>query len=174
MREKNKIKRKISFNVFDVFVILLVVILIGSVIYKISVDNSKEARKDNSTYTIVFECYNEYNSLSKYVSDGDEVYIKAGGELLGYIYKSADSKGAQSIHVIEKDTEQTTEKKSPSKLYERVDYEGKIKLNGNAEKSRDGLYYTVEGMNVTVGSKIEVYTKNAQFTITVKEFITRD
>ncbi len=176
MSNKTK-KKRFSFNVLDVFIILLVVILIASIAYKISQNMDKDANKDNPIYTVAFEC-EEYESLAKYLSNGEAVYITSSGELLGYIYKSADVQGSSAIVVI-KDEEVTTEDvpadaESADDLYERVRFEGKLKLNGNTKKSVEGNYYTLEGLNIAVGSKIEVYTDDAEFTITVKQFIDKD
>lgn len=177
-RSERSRKKKYSFNVFDFFVILLVLILIATVVYKISVGSAKEANKDNPVYTVVFECRSEPSSLDRYLKDGEEVYIKSSGELLGYIYRSADSNSLYALTPIESTTggesgsESATESVSASgeKVYSNTGFKGLIKLNGNAEKSKEGTYYSIEGLNITVGSSIDVYTSYAEFTITVMEF----
>ena len=174
----NTKKRRFSFNVLDVFIILLVVILIASVVYKVSQNMDKDANQDNPVYTILFEC-EEYESLAKYLDDGDEIYVKSSGELWGYIYKSGDIMGSGSIFIVEDEETSTDDVPAISDsasddLYERVRFEGKLKLNGNTKKSGEGNYYTLEDLNITVGSKIEVYTDDAEFTITVKQFIDKD
>lgn len=179
---ETKKKRKYSFNAFDVFVILLILVLIGTVVYKISKKSSIDANKDNPVYTVIFDCTDEYDSLQKYLKDGDEVYIKSSGELFGYIYKSADSvvkdalyssetetSGEADSTIVENGTEEAISESAV--YYKKTDFEGKIKLNGNAEKSNEGEYYTVEGINITVGSVIDVYTDDAEFTIIIKGFI---
>lgn len=168
----NTKKKKASFNVLDVFIILLVVILIASIAYKVSQNLDEDKNKDNTVYTVAFEC-EEYESLSRYLADGEKVYVASSGELLGYIYKSADILGSSSLIVIE-DGEESTEQSTEDNLYERVRFEGKLKLNGNTQKSAKGNYYTLEDLNIAVGSKIEVYTDDAEFTITIKQFIDKD
>ncbi len=168
----NNMKKRFSFNVLDVFIILLVVILIASVVYKISQNSKQDARKDNPVYTVVFEC-EDYETLAKYLLDGEEVYIKSSGELLGYIHKSGDIIGAYAVVIIDEPNaeEIPVSPDTPSDdMYERVRFEGKIKLNGNTKKSREGNYYVLDDLNITVGSKIEVYTDDTEFTITVKQF----
>lgn len=182
MSENTK-KKKYAFNVFDVFIILLVIILIASAVYRISQTSAEKANQDNPVYTVYFECDGEYESLAKYLSDGEEVYIKSTGELLGYIYKSADMLGDTAIHVKDDGTQAPMEEPTEAKpkaesetadLYERVDFVGKLKLNGNAVKGREGSYYTVEELNITVGSVIEVYTDDTEFTIIVKQIADKD
>ena len=162
----NNTKKRVSFNVLDVFIILLVIILIASVVYKIWQNNKKDANKDNPVYTVVFEC-EEYESLAGYLVDREEVYIKSSGELLGYIHRSGDTIGADALVVIDEPSDNNS---SEDEFYELVRFEGKIKLNGNTKKSREGNYYVLEDLNITVGSKIEVYTDDTEFTITVKQF----
>ena len=163
-------KKKYALNVFDIFIILLVVILIASVVYKISQTSAKEANQDNPVYTVSFEC-EEYQSLAKYLADGEAVYVKSTGELLGYIYKSGDVLGNTAITYVDENIAETSEN---SPLYDTARFEGKIKLNGNTVKGRDGAYYSIEELNISVGSVIEVYTDDTQFTITVKQIMDKD
>lgn len=172
-------KKQFSFNVFDVFIILLAVALIATVVYNVLQNSYKTATEDNPRYVMEFECESEYDSLAKYIKEGDEVYIKSNGELIGYIRKS-DMMSTDAIVVVDKGTQDSTEeptdepaqnvsgKAEYDDLYKKVTFSGEMKLNGNTQKSRDGSYYSIEDFNITVGSKIEVYTDNAQFTITVK------
>lgn len=181
---ENKKKKKLSFNVLDVFVILLVVILILTAVYKITQASSSKANEDNPVYMIEFECTGEYNSLVKYLSDGEEIYLKSTGELLGYLYRSADFLGTDAIFVIQPENDgeedngsQAGEKTGITKdphgvdIYRQVSYWGKIKLNGNFEKSHTGAYYSLGDLNITVGSVLEVYTDDTLFTLTVKRII---
>ncbi len=147
----NAKKKKASFNVLDVFIILLVVVLIASIAYKISQNMDEDANKDNTVYTVAFEC-EEYESLAKYLSYGEKVYVASTGELLGYVYKSVTVTGENT-----------------SDLYEQVNLEGSLRLNGNFRKSPDGNFYVLDDLNLTVGSKIDVYTDDTEFTITVKQ-----
>lgn len=178
MSENTK-KKRFSFNVLDVFIILLVVVLIASVAYKVSQNMDKDAKKDNTVYTVVFEC-EEYETLAKYLSKGEKVYISTTGELLGYIHKSSDNVGPTALITIEEEPDaETPDATEPTDtpvddLYERVRFEGKLKLNGNTQKSVVGNYYTLEELNIAVGSKISVYTDDAEFTITVKQIIGKD
>lgn len=184
MMSENKKKRKISFNVLDVLVVLLLIILILTAVYKVSQAASSKANEDNPVYTIEFECDAEYNSLAKYLSDGDEIYLKSTGELLGYLYRSADTIGTNAISVIqpESDSGESSDSQDGVKtemqkdrygvdIYRQVSYEGKIKLNGNFEKSRTGAYYSLGDLNITVGSVLEVYTDDTLFTLTVRRFV---
>ncbi len=169
---ENTRKRRFSFNVLDVFIILLVVILIASIAYKIYQTSKKDANQDNPVYTVVFEC-EDYESLAGYLVDGEEVYIRSSGELLGFIHKAGDVMGGYALVIIDESTAEDTDTASDD-LYDRVKFEGKIKLNGNTKKSPKGNYYVIEGLNLTVGSKIDVYTDDTEFTITVKQFMDKN
>ncbi len=149
----NNTKKRFSFNVLDIFIILLVVILLASVAYKMWQNMKKDKNQTKPVYTVVFEC-EDYESLAKYLSNGEEVYISSSGELLGYVYKSI-----------------TVSDENNSDLYEQVNLEGSLRLNGNVKKSREGNFYVLDDLNLTVGSKIDVYTDDTEFTITVKQFI---
>ena len=87
MSENTK-KKKYAFNVFDVFIILLVIILIASAVYRISQTSAEKANQDNPVYTVYFECDGEYESLAKYLSDGEEVYTSLSLPPLGSLLAS--------------------------------------------------------------------------------------
>ena len=165
MREKTK-NKKFSFNAFDVFVLLIVAVLIGTIIYRAYGEISRSAKKDNGVFVLEFVCESEYDSISDYVNEGDEVYAKESGILIGYMRRTIGSQALYRLDGAE------TEGESDSG-YEAVRLGGALNLNGNAEKSSSGEFYVIDGINITVGATIEVYTDTAEFTISVKKIANR-
>ena len=168
----NKIKKtKAKINGFDVFVILLVLCLIATVVYKLYSSVSSDGNTQNSDVTVMFKCDGEYDSIIDYLNDGDVVSLESG-EILGYISKNSDRK--EIFEVIyksdEEDMEESSSKEeSKSIIYESIEFSGEIKLNGNAAESARGSYYVIGEDNITVGGKLLVHTKSCEFTITVTD-----
>ena len=162
-------KTKVKINAFDVFVMLLVLCLIATAAYKVYTSVSTNNNTKNSDVTMSFRCEGEYNSIMDYVHEGDAVYLESG-EILGYIYKNSDQK--ELFTIIEDSTEALdgAREVSAKNVYEKVKFSGEIKLNGNAVKSPRGTYYIINNENITVGGKILLHTKNAEFTVTVTGF----
>ena len=172
MKNANKAKRKI--NAFDVLVIFLVICLLATFAYRIYEGFSEESNRGDSKFVVYFECVSEYDSLVKYLSDGDAVYYAATGELLGYIH-AKDGKPALEIITFGVDEEitetvgtETAETEDESRdSYEKVMLGGEIRLRGDATKKYNADLYTVGSIGITKGSEISVYTEDAEFTLIV-------
>ena len=159
-----KTRKKI--NVIDVIIILLVLALIGTAVYKIYSEINSNSSNKHSKYIVTFRCDSEYESLLKYLKEGDAVYCSANDILLGYLYDvPGDGNGA--VYKLEDDAETTDESKKSS--YLKTSFKGMFKLASNAVKAKNGNYYSVEEMNISKGSTIEVYTEKAIFTIIVED-----
>ena len=175
-KDNKKTKVKMKVNAFDIFVLLLVLCLIATLVYKIYTGIAEEANTDNSEVMLEFVCEGEYNSILNYLHDGDEVYLQSG-EVLGYIHKNSDNNEIFEI-ITEVHTEQesdalaepTAEGETAASDYSRVKFSGLISLNGNALKSNKGSFYIIGEENITVGGKLTVYTSRTEFTITVISF----
>jgi hypothetical protein len=157
-----KTKRKVKINVIDILIILLVVALIATVIYRVYTGVNDDKSPMSSKYVITFEC-EDYNSLVSYLKKGEAVYFAENGRLLGNMYAPKGSEGAAFVVA---DDERDGNKKDFTYTVETI--RGYISLTGDAVKSKTADYYSIGDMNVTVGSIIEVYTNEAQFTLTVK------
>ena len=176
---KNKSKKRI--NAIDVIIILLVLALIGTAVYRVYGAIADGSSKKGSNYIVTFECSSEYNTLIKYLKNGEEVYLATNKSLIGYIYDDPDDDHGAVYEVFE-DTpneEETVEgetnvpansgdEKNKSEAYSKVKLSGKIKLSSEAVKAKGGNYYTVKGRNITVGSTLKVYTDDTVFTVVVK------
>ena len=188
MANTNKSRKKM--NLFDVVVILLVLSLIATMIYRIYSGIEIGSVGADSEYVVEFECDSEYSSLLDYVSKGDSVYFVSNGDLLGYIYASDNDEYGAFYEIIDDiptyadetadsdstvaETEETASEEfadyvASKRSYDIVKIGGKIRLSSDAFKVKTGGYYTVGDINITKGSVISVYTENAEFTITVKD-----
>ncbi len=165
-----KLKRKI--NIIDVVIILLILALIATCIYKINSElNSNTLGKKHSNYVLKFECEGEYNSILKYLKNSDTVYFASDGTVLGYIYDPNTSDDLDPVYEIISSGEGAQEKnESVDKdftYYEKVKIGGEMRLGVNAVKAREGGHYIVEGKNLTIGGTFDVYTENAVFTLKI-------
>jgi hypothetical protein len=193
----NNKKEKRRINPFDVVVILLVLVLIATFAYRLYAGIAEDDDSDYIKYVMEFECENEYNSLIDYLSEGDEVYFAATGELLGYLYVGDIDEGAifeivddiptfasEDFEEMESSSEpsdsssteavssEVTEEVATSddKIYYHLSrLGGYLRLNYDTFRVSRGNYYTVGDVNFTVGSVIEVYTEKTVFTIKVVE-----
>ena len=175
---KNAGKEKRKLNAFDVLVIFLVICLLATFAYRIYEGVSEENNRGSSKYLLRFECKSEYNSILKHLPAGEAVYIASTGELLGYI--NAGSSGEAALYIITEEVPSESEEASGGETaesnvseaenrdaYDKVTLSGEIRLSGDASKRHDANLYTVGSMNITAGSEFNVYTKNAEFTLTV-------
>ncbi len=167
----NKSKRRI--NVIDVIIILLVLALIGTAVYRVYGAISNGSSNKGSNYIVTFECSSEYNTMIGYLKEGKAVYLASNKSLLGYIYDDPeDSYG--SVYEIVTDAPNDAEtggeeaRESAPDAYRKVKLSGKLKLSSEAVKAQNGSYYTIKGRNISVGSTLEVYTDETVFTLTVK------
>lgn len=166
----NKTKRRI--NVIDVIIILLVLALIGTIVYRVYGMISDGSSDKGSDYVITFECNSEYYAMISYLKAGKTVYLVSNKAELGKIYDDPDDDLMGAVCEVTDTAENGGETDGESTKsvdpYKKVKLAGKIKLSSEAVKSKTGSYYTIQGRNISVGSTLEVYTDEAVFTITVK------
>ncbi|MBE6684170.1 MAG: hypothetical protein E7592_00790 [Ruminococcaceae bacterium] len=173
MAEKRKRSGR-RITAFDIMVILLVLCLIGTVVYRVYTEIDNDKAGITSKYSIEFEC-EDYDSLAKYLLDEEEVYLASNGRLLGEIYKGWND--AQAIYVEYSDTEGTEQtesgndeqsaKNETAVSYRMAKMTGKMRLNLEVLASKEGNYYSLGEVNFSKGSVIDVYTDDAEFTITI-------
>ena len=162
--ENKKTRRKI--NVIDVVIILLVLALIGTVVFKIYTKISDNPSNKHSKYIVTFECDEEYNSLVKHLKSGDAVYFSSKGTLIGYLY-DAPVDGKSAVYEIKANGDETDTANDDAYVKTRLG--GKMRLASNAVKVKNGEYYTIEDVTISKGSTINVYTEKVVFTLTVKD-----
>ena len=169
MSNKKIKKTKVKINAFDVFVILLVLCLIATAVYKLYGSASINNGGENADVTVKFKCDGEYDVILDYLSEGDAVYLESG-KILGYISKDSAKKDLFEVsYKADENGETPSVDDTAGNTYKMIAFAGEIKLNGSASKSGRGAYYVIGEDNVTVGGKLTVHTKNCEFTITVTD-----
>lgn len=165
-KEKNRKTARRRINPLDVVIILLVLCLIATFAYRLYSGVASPILKDESKLVLSFECDDEYNSMVKYLAEGDAVYLASTGELLGYLY--VENEGDALINVMaEPATEESAESEEQKNEYVRIDFSGKLRLSEDTNEVSSGNYYSIGEINFSKGSQIEVFTERASFTITV-------
>ena len=174
MAEKRKRTGK-RITAFDIMVILLILFLVATVAYRIYMESNNDKVGVASKYIIEFEC-EDYDSLARYLSAGESVYLSSNGRLLGEIYKSWSDPHAISVEYLETEGESDKEAQSAedetSVSYKMAKMTGKLKLNTDVTASKEGTYYSLGEVSFSKGSVINVYTDDSEFTITVKNITT--
>lgn len=165
--ENNK-KNRVKINAFDIFLVLLVLCLIGTLVFRIYNGISEDKNSYNNEYILMFACDGEYDSIIKYVKEGDAVYLRSG-ELLGYISVPEGSKSGTPLEIITGDNMDDVTKSADeaTKKLEFVKFTGAIKMNGNAKKAAKGNYYIIGDENIIEGAVFTVHTRVAEFTVSV-------
>ena len=177
MADKQKRSGK-RITAFDVLVILLVLCLAVTVVYRVYTETAGGKAGVKSKYVIEFECV-DYDSLARYLSAGESVYLSSNGKLLGELYKRGNESQVISIEYLETDvTEQPSADDAQSAedetsvSYKLAKMTGKLRLNTDVKASKEGNYYSLGEINFSKGSVITVYTEDAEFTITVTNITT--
>lgn len=152
---------------FDVLVILLVLCLAATVAYRVYTGIANDKVGSASRYVIEFEC-EDYDSLAKYLSAGEAVYLSSNGRLLGELQRKGNAPNVISVEYFDTETtEQTASESDTAVSYKIAKLTGMLRLNAEVRASKEGNYYTLGDINFSKGSVINVYTEDAEFTITV-------
>ena len=168
---KNKKDRKIT--ALDVVIVLLTVGLLATFAYRIYDGVAAPDFVEDSKYSVEFVCEGEYNSIAKYLENGEAVYLASTGELLGNLYvKKAGSPviavtGGSSQPEDGADGSDETADTVAEELYEKVTLSGHLKLNADATAVSTAGYYTIGSFNLTSGSVIDVFTEDTVFTLKI-------
>ena len=158
--ENNK-KNRTKINAFDIFLILLVLCLIATLVFRIFNGISSDKNSYDNEYILSFTCEGEYDSILDYVKSGDAVYLPSG-ELLGYITFSDENKTGFPLEIIN-----DNEYSNNSADFNFVKFSGVLKMNGNAQKIDKGNYYLIGDDKITEGATITVHTMSVEFTVSV-------
>ncbi len=171
MARKNKERKKI--NPFDVAVILLLICLVATFAYRVYAGISADDPENKEVkYIMEFTCEEEYDSILSYLAPGDAVYF-GDEKLLGFLYAGEEENAVYAV--VDPDHMQSPapdgnggETAGEVKLYTPIRLEGRISLNGETVRVKNGNYYSIGGTNLTVGGKLHVYTEKADFTLVVR------
>lgn len=151
---KRKDRKKL--NVIDVVIILLLVALVGTAGYSIYNEITKSASSAQSNIVVVFEAQVEDEGIIEYLKKGDKVYFTTDKTQMGVLYDADASDDKGPVYAID-----VTESG-------KIVIKGAMKLVAGAHKVQNGSYYVIDDRNISVGSKLDVYTENAVIRITVK------
>ena len=163
MGKTSRTKRR--FNVIDVLIIMLVLALLATVGYRVYAQITENVEGEKSDFVIEFklsENDEEYRSMMNAIKNGDKVYFCSDGILMGYIYDKKND-GKDVIYELD----QKNEGEADTGLYNKVSFGGMIALSAQADEVKGSDYLVIGDRNLSVGSRIEVYTEKAIFTITV-------
>lgn len=167
MSEKKK-KGKFSINAFDVFIVILVLALIATVVYK-AIDVVKIGSvDDNKEYSVIFKLEEEYNSLEKYLKSGDSVYVSSNGMFIGNLEYYL---GEELLYEISEADNSAPDTENQIPDYYKSNYYGKIKMSKEAYKNSGDDYITVEGFNFAKGGELVIRTDKTEFSIKVIDII---
>lgn len=182
MAKKSKAKRRI--NIFDAVVILLLVCLVFTFGYRMYNGLADGSSSGTAKYVMTFECEQGYNSILDHIDDGEAVYFRNNGILLGYFYAPADDDNGHIYSLAEDIPESNGEEETEGtpndlsvfqiKAYSKIKFGGHLRLNVEAVKVKTGNYYYIGEMNFTEGSVIEVCTDKTVFTLKVKKISVAD
>lgn len=160
-----KTKRRVRLNVIDVLIIILAVALIATVIYRIYTGINDKTSPSQSKYVITFECDDEIASIVDYLKSGKAVYLENSGTLLGHMYSPDGKLGSAYVVSVHGENGESV---NNDFSYQRAHICGFMKMNSEAVKSSSGGHYSIGEINVTVGSRLKVYTEDTTFTLVVK------
>ena len=97
----NNQKQKKGINAFDAVVILLLLCLVATFAYRIFTGFGKsEDGVAGSKYVMEFQCDGEYNSILRYLQNGDAVYLASDGKLLGYLYTGSEYENGAIYEIV--------------------------------------------------------------------------
>lgn len=149
-------KERKGLNVIDVVIILLLVALLGTAGYRIYTEITGNGSGKQSNITVIFEAEVEDEGIVNHLYDGAAVYFTSDNTRLGNLYDGNAEDGLGAVYVASR-----TESGN-------VILCGTLRLTSQASHAQDGEYYVIDGRNISVGSRISVYTETAVLNITVK------
>ncbi len=165
---KSTTKNRKRFNIIDAIIILLLIALVGTFAYGVYSKAYSKPSSADSKYRVIFECSEEYDSILNYLPNGEAVYFAADGVLLGNIYDFNPNDEVGAVYEISNDKDDTSDQdEDVGDEYRKIRFGGELKLNSEAIKSKRADYYSIGDVNITVGSTINVYTDEAEFTLTI-------
>jgi len=150
-----KKKERKRLNVIDVVIILLLVALVGTAGYRIYTEVVSGESSRYSNIVLTFEAEVEDEGIIAYLEAGKAVYLSPDKTQLGSLYDGNAEDGVGAVYKV-------------SETNGKITVSGAMRLVADARKAESSEYYVINGRNITVGSKLDVYTETAVLKITVK------
>lgn len=149
-------KERKRLNVIDIVIILLLVALVGTAGYRIYNEVTKGEAAGQGNILLMFEAEVDDGGIVDYLKDGNAVYFTTDKTQLGTLYDRSSDDGHGPVYAISVDESGKTT------------LIGSLRLVADARKATGGDYYVINGRNINVGAKLDVYTDTAVLKITVK------
>lgn len=148
MAEKNKGK----FNIVDVIVIAVIIILIAGAAYKFrGLDKTKKSvAMEPITYEMTIESLRDYNKENLQV--GDTVFDYTSGNAIGTIENIEWKDAKDPFYTLKGETVEAPVENR---------YDAVLTLSANATND-DGVYFVDKTYEISVNSKRKIYTKYAE------------
>ena len=156
-------KNKKRINAVDVVIILLVLALIATAVYRICDEVTKNISSKQSKCILTFECTVTNEGILDYLKDGEAVYLSKDGTLIGVFYDETADDGKGAVYKV---VDGNSENSSSGAFVLR----GSIKMSADAHKAQGGEYYVINGTNITEGGTLAIYTEKAVLNVVVKSF----
>ena len=150
-------RKKGKFNIIDVIVIAVIVILIAGAAYKFrGLDKTKKtAAMEPITYEMTIESLREYNKENLQV--GDTVFDYTSGNAIGTIENIEWTDATDPFYTLNGETiEAPVENR----------YDAVLTISANATNS-DGVYFVDRTYEICVNSERKIYTKYAECTAVI-------
>ena len=157
-KNENKIKKRV--NPFDVVIVLLVLCLVATFVYRIYTGVANKGGDSNlSNYVLTFRCEGTVDSVNDYFDEGEAVYLSVNGELLGYV---------SSKMTVEEVTSEGEEADTSTFPYKTVNITCEIRLSRDVNVHNNGVYYSAGSVNFAPGSTIQIYTEEVALNVVVE------
>lgn len=150
-----KKKERKRLNVIDVVIILLLVALVGTAGFRIYTEVTSGESSKQSNIVVTFEAEVEDEGIINYLKSGNAVYFTTDKTQLGNLYDGNAEDELGAVYKVD----------GPKG---KITVQGTLRLVAEARKAKDGEYYVINGRNINVGSRLDVYTDTTLLKITIK------
>lgn len=150
-----KKKERKRLNVIDVVIILLLIALVGTAGFRIYTEVSSGGSTRQSNIVVTFEAEIEDEGIINYLKSGNAVYFTTDKTQLGNLYDANSEDELGAVYKV-------------AEAKGKITVEGTLRLVAEARKAQNAEYYVINGRNINVGSRLDVYTDTAQLKITIK------
>jgi len=151
-------EKKARFNIVDVLIILAVIgIVTASFLRADAIDKFTET--DDKTVIYIYEARDLKASSADYIAQGDNLYIKDTGKLIGRITKFEVKDAATIVETAEGKLIEGT-------LPGRIDVIITVETTG---REKDGSVFINDGLFIAAGKELEVTTDKLTYSMVIEE-----
>ncbi len=160
-------KTAAHFNVIDAAIIVLVISVILSIVFRSHIIDKLWAHSKTDDYVISYSIENIRYTTPSYLNVGDEVYFADSGELLGTLISESENVNALNITPASEyftDTNGNVVEVFYPDEDSRVDTKGRLQCRGyygeDGGFSVDGRHYLAPGQSINVKTELVTVTIN--------------